>query len=313
MKHGTIKVFATAVCVALFAVAGSGVVLGQEKIGNLVFKAMDELHKTSQDFLGDLKKVRAKREAAVANREAVKKQYKDAEAGTLDRKEVHAALGYAEAKVLTALKGEAKLINHSTQNGLKILYRLLDSISSGETETGAGMAQSLEEALKPRLEAGASLLRSLVRYRDKITDPVINSKLNAAHETSRILSNSLKDIGKGRHGKRASRLALRQRIMELIEQLNALYTQTDILVSMIADKATRLKMITELAAAEAAILAISAGNKAVERFSAELTWPMMETLEGSEETLDMLMDGVLEGRQGMDGPRSVQRWTDPKL
>lgn len=314
MKHGAMKVFAMALCAALFALAGFGVALGQEKIGNLVFKAMDELHRTSQDLMGNLKKAVARRKAAVSDREAVKKQYKRAKRGTLDKKELHAALAYAEAKVLAAMEEEATLIRDSAKDALGILYRLLDSVSSEGAETGAGIAKALEEAMRPRLEAGKSLFRSMAQYGDKITDPVINSKLNAAYDTYRMLSDYLKHMGEGRHGKRASRLALRQKIMELIDRFNVLYAKTDMVKSMLANNAMRLKMITEVAATEAAFLALSASNEAVERFSADLVWPLMEALEGSDETLDVLMEGVHERPKGRGvGAGRVQKWRDPKF
>lgn len=313
MKNSTLKTFGILALTFLFAVVVSDNVLADEKIGNLVFNAMRKIQETHNDFLGDVKEIKDERKAAISEREAVKKQYKKAKEGTLDKREFHARFSYSQAKVYRALYDEAKLTHQVARKQLRVLNRLNESVISGEAEMSAKAAQSVVETARPFLENGKSLLVSMAQYRHKIADPIINSKLNAAYDTARMLSNYVKHIEKGKMGRGASQLVLKQKMAELIEQLNALYVQTDIFMAMIRDKTTVLKMINELAAAEAAIWAVSDGKKVIAQLSTDVMSPLMDTLNESDEDLNSLVYDILDGNQGTEISVSSQRWSNPNL
>ena len=313
MQNRTLKVIGRIALGLMLSIVASGMVLADEKIGNLVFNAMKKIQDTHQAFLGDVKKIKANRKAAVTERDFVKEQYKKAKERTLDKREFHARFSFAQAKVYRALYDEAKLSHQVSGKQLRILNRLNISVMSGEAEIGAKGAMSVIEAAKPFLENGKSLLTSLAQYRHKINDPIINSKLNAAYNTAQMLSNYVKHLEKGGTNKYASQLLLKQKLAELIEQLNALYVQTDIFMAMIRDKTTVLKMINELAAAESAIWAVADGNKIVAQLSNEIMLPLMDIFNESDEDLNLLVDGVLDGRQDSETPGSSQKWTNANL
>ncbi len=314
MKDGIkifLKIFALT---ALLVVVVSGDVFADERTGNLVFNAMKKIQETHEVFLGDIEKIKADREAAIAERAAVKKQYEKARDGSLDQREFHARFSYAQAKVYRALFNEAKLTRKVAAKQLGILNKLNDSITSGEAEINAKGAISVVEAAKPFLNNGKSLLTSLAQYRDKITDPIINSKLNAAYDTARMLSKYVEHIEKGKTSKYASQLVLKQKVEELIGQLNALYVQTDIFMDMLRDKTTVLKMINQLAASEAAIWVVSDGNKVIQQLSNDVMSKLMDVLSESDEDLTALVSGVLDDdHQDIETSGYVQNWTNPNF
>lgn len=309
MKYKTKGLWGIFASAALLVMTLYGGVYADEKIGNLVFSAMRKIQETHETFLSDVKRTKAERGAAIAERAAVKKQYEKAKDGSLDKREFHARFSYAQAKVYRALYDEAKLTHQVAGKQLTVLNRLNDSIEAGEGDINARGAISVIEATKPFLNSGKSLLTSLAQYRDKITDPVINSKLNAAYATARMLSKYVEHIEKGKTNKYTSQLVLKQKVAELIEQLNALYVQTDIFVAMIRDKTTVLKMINQLAASEAAIWAVSDGNKVVAQLSSDVMSPLMDILNDSDEELTTLVSGVLDDdNQGIETSGYVQNW-----
>lgn len=312
-KYRAIKAIGTFALAVLFAVVVSGKVLADEQTGSLVFNSMQKMQETYQTFQSDVRKDNADLKAAIAERETVKKKYKKARAGSLDKKEFHARYSYAQAKIYRALGSKASLTHQVAGKQFIILTRLYDSVISGKSEMSAENVMSMLETTKPILENGKSLLISLAQCRDKITDPVINSKLNAAYDTARMMSNYMKHIENGSANKYASQSVLKQKIAELIEQYKALYVQTDIYIAMIRDKATVLKMINQLAASEAAILAVSDGNKVIAELSKGVMSPLMDTLNESDEDLNLLIDGVLDSHQGMETPGGSQKWTNPNF
>ena len=314
MKDGIKMLLKIYALTALLVVVVSGGVFADERTGNLVFNAMKKIQETHEVFLGDIEKIKAEREAAIAERVAVKKQYEKARDGSLDQREFHARFSYAQAKVYRALFNEAKLTRKVAAKQLGILNKLNDSITSGEAEINAKGAISVVEAAKPFLNNGKSLLTSLAQYRDKITDPIINSKLNAAYDTARMLSKYVEHIERGKTSKYASQLVLKQKVEELIDQLNALYVQTDIFMDMLRDKTTVLKMINQLAASEAAIWVVSDGKKVIRQLSSDVMSSLMDVLSESDEDLTALVSGVLDDdNQDIETPGYVQNWTNPNF
>jgi hypothetical protein len=254
--------------------------------------------------------IRAEREAAVAEKETIKKQYRAAKDGSLDKDENHARLCLALAKEYRALYRETELINEFTARHQDVLYRLIDSIGSEDGGANVEKATQLIEVTKPFLESGKSLLNSLAKIRNKITDPLLISKLNSAYDTAVMLSKYVKYVENGKANKHASQQIIRQKVVGLIDQLNALNAQTDIFMSMVRDKATMLKLITELAASESAINVITEGQFAVDQLSTKFMAQLIENLHKSDEDLNMTYDGVLSAGSGQDKNYSSQRWTD---
>lgn len=314
-KCRTIKAVGTFALAVLFVVVVSGKVLADEQTGTLVFNSMQKMQETYQTFQSDVKKDNADLKAATAERETVKKKYKKARAGSLDKKEFHARYSYAQAKIYRGLGSKANLTHQVAGKQLVILTRLYDSVISGKAEMNAKNVMSMFETAKPMLENGKSLLISLAQCRNKITDPVVNSKLNAAYETASMMSNYMERIENGSANKYASQSVLKRKIAELIEQYKALYVQTDIYIAMIQDKATVLKMSNQLAASEAAILAVSDGKKVIAELSKGVMSPLMDALNESDEDLNLLIDGVLDSHQGTKTktPGVSQKWTNPNF
>ena len=311
-KYRTINGFGTFALAVLFVVVISGKVLADEKTGSLVFNSMQQMQETYQTFQSDVRKDNADLKAAIAERKAVKKKYKNARA-TLDRKEFHARYSYAQAKIYRSLGRKATLTHQVARKQLIILNRLYDSVKSEKTEMSAKNVMSMLGTAKPILENGKSLLVSLAQCRDKITDPIVNSKLNAAYETARMMADYMKGVENGTANKYASQSVLKRKIAELIEQYKALYVQTDIYADMIRDKATLLKMINQLAASEAAIMAVSDGNKVIAKLSTGVMSPLMDALNESDADLNLLIDGVIDSHQGMHTPGGAQKWTNPNF
>jgi len=290
----------------------SGRALADEKVGNLVFNAMKKLQETHQTFLGDAKEIKAARRAAVTNRNLQREEFKKAKPGTLDKREAHARFSLSQAQVYRALYDEAKLTHQVAGKQLRILNKLNASVISGEARINAKGTMAVVKSTKPFLENARSLLTSLAESRHKIKDPMINSKLTQAAKTAEMLARFTKQIESGKINKFASQQLLRQKLAGLIEQLNALYVQTDIFMAMIRDKSTVLKMINQVAAAESAIWALSDGKKIVAHLSSDIMEPLMDLFSESDEDLEMLTDGVLEG-QDSETPGASQGWVKVRL
>ena len=158
---------------------------GEEKIGNLVFTAMKKIQDTHQVFLSDVQGIRKQRQEAIAERDAVRRKFEKAKDGSIDKKEFHAQFSLAQAKLYRALYRESKMTHQVSAKQLGVLNTLYESIASGKASMNSEGAAAVIEASKPLIRSGKSLLVSLAEYRDKIADPVINSKLNAAYETAR--------------------------------------------------------------------------------------------------------------------------------
>ena len=314
MKHIAIKVIGRIVLGMISAVVISGNALADEKTGNLVFNAMEKLQKTHQAFQGDVGEFKAERKAAAADLDIVRKKYKKAGAGTLNKQEFHARFSYAQARLYRAVYDEAKLTNQVAGKQLRILNKLNASVMSGEAGTNAKGVALIIKSAKPFLKNSNSLLISLAQYRHKINDPDIDRKLQAAYGTAQMLSKYVKQKEKGGINRDASsQKMIKRKLAGLIEQLKALYVQTDIYMSMLKDKSTALKMTNEVAAAEAAVWALSDGNKIVTQLSENVMLPLMDILDESDEDLDLLVEGVSDGSGNYQSPVGAPKWTHPNL
>ena len=309
MQHRAIKVIGRIVLGLMLSVVVSSRVLADEKTGTLVFNAMKKLQETHQVFLGDARKIKANFKTAVADRNAVRKQFKKAKAGTLDKRDFHAQFSLAQAKVYRALHDQAKLTHQVAGKHLGTLNKLNKSVASGGTRMSAKGALSIIETAKPLLESGRSLLTSLSQYSGMINDPAIRSRLNAAHDTAKMFSNYVKNTEKGWANKNTSQLLVKRKLAKLVEQFNALYVQTDIFLSMLRDKTIVLKMSNEVAAAESAIWALSDGNKILTQLSNDIMSPLIDNLNESDEDLNLLIDRNLDDRWDCESQGDSQRWT----
>jgi len=119
---------------------------------------------------------------------------------------------------------------------------------------------------------------------------------------------------KGNTNKYASQLVLKQRVVELVEQLNALYVQTDIFMGILRDKTTVLKMINQLAASEAAIWAVSEGGKDISQLSGNVMASLMDVMNESDMDLNTLISGVLEDNgKAFEASTNNYDWANPKF
>jgi len=296
-----------------FSLFGNGldVAFASERIGNLVFSTMRKIRKTHSTYLSEVKKHRAQRKAANADLQTAKKNFEIA-LNDLDKKENHAKLSYAQAKVFQAIYGEAKLTRQIAKKQLDILYRLNQHLKSNEAGVEEQLTAAVIEASKPLLSNGKSLLISLSRYKDKIKDPAIHSKLNAIVGTAHMLSNYVKHLENNKTNQNTSQLVLKQQMTGLIEQLNSLYIQTDIYMAMVKDRSTVLKMITELASSESVVAVLTEGKKTLNGFSDQVMNGLLAELTESDENMETLFDGIVDNRQG--SKQSIaQPWTAPNF
>jgi len=308
LRHHLQKSYAVAFIVFLLSPC---IILADERIGNLVFNAMQKIQENHQSFVVEVQTIKDARKAAVRERNASKKNFQDSKRDSLDRKEFHAEFCYAQAKYYRALHDEVKLTNQISYKQLGVLNSLNDSIKSGESEINSEGAVAIMEATKPFLENGRSLMNSLAKSRNMISDPVINSKLTSAYQTAKMLSNYIDHIEKNKLNKNMQEAALQQKIHELIDQLNSLYAQTDILMAMIQDKTVVLKMINQLAASEMGMWALTDGKKMINEMTENIINPMMQEYYEADEDLDILTDEVLGGGDNdlYASPSISQKWT----
>ena len=286
----------------------TGTLLAREEIGSLVFDAMKKIEDEHQTFTNKAKSIRSARKSAVAAKESVKKKYSEAKDGSLDRKEFQAEYTLELARVYRGLYDEAELAKGVAGKHLRILNKLAESIESGETELTAEGAMGLIEASKGYLGNVKSLFNSLAQDRDKITDPVINSRLNLAFDTARMLSRFIEQIEKGSINRYSSRKILKQKLAELKEHLKAIFAQTDMFMAMIKDRCLLLKIINQVAASEMAVLSLTGGKNVVASLSKDVLSPLMDILNESDEDLETLTSGVNYGGSGAVSNKT-QRWT----
>ena len=299
-------IYVSITILALLTITGSS--MAKEEIGNLVFNAMKKIEDVHQNVANQVKVIRDKRKKVVAKKESIKQKYLNAREGSLDQKEFHAEYTHQLAKIYRSLYEEAKLAKDVSGKHLRILNKLAASISkSGNGDLSAKETAGIIKASKGFLNNGRTLLRSLARYGNKITDPVIHSRLNHAYDTAAMLSRFMNQTNGGSINRYSSRKILKQKVRELEEQFKAIYAQTDIAMNMIKDRSLVMKMINQTAASEMAGFALTGGNNTAGSLSKNVISPMIDTLNDSDDDLDILMSGVNDS-----GIKSVenknQRW-----
>ena len=286
----------------------TGTLLAREEIGSLVFDAMKKIEDEHQTFTNKAKGIRNTRKSAVASKESVKKKYTKAKDGSLDQKEFQAEYTLELARVYRSLYDEAELAKGVAGKHLRILNKLTESIESGETDLTAEGTMGVIEASKGFLDNGRSLFNSLAEYRDKITDPVIHSRLNLAYDTAKMLSRFIEQTEKGSINRYSSQKILKHKLAELKEHLKAIYAQTDMFMAIIKDRCLLLRMINQVAASEMAVLSLTGGKNVVASLSKDVLSPLMNILNESDEDLETLTSGVISGA-GRPTSGGSQRWT----
>ena len=287
------------------------IVFGDERIGGLVFNAMQKIQQNHQSFLAEVKDIKSARQKASDQRNTARKNFGNSPVDTLDRKQAHAEFCYAQAKYYRALFDEVKLTNRISKKQLEVLYGLKDSLKSEGGHIDAEGTIAILETTKPFLENSRSLMNSLSEQRHLITDPVINSKLNAAAQTAKMLSVYVNHIEKNKFNKNMQAAALQQKVSELINQLNSLYAQTDIMMAMVQDKTALLKMINQVSASEMGMWALTDGKKMINELSESVIDPLMDEYLQADEDLDILTEEVLDGgiESNPFGRGGSQKWT----
>ena len=306
----SLKVFKFTIFLIFFDCMLTTPLMAEEKIGNLVFNAMKKIKENHESFLNDVQKVRGQRKAAVTEREAAKGKYKTSRNNTLDKREAHAYFCLAQAKVFNALYKETRLTNEVAKKQLGILQKLQVEIDKAPAGGDAAASASLFKVSKTFLDNGRVLMESLAEYKDKIRDPVINTKLNTAYDTAVMFAQYAKSLEKASFNKNNTKHILAQKIAELTDILSNLYVQTDMFADMIRDKTTVLKMINEVAAAEMTITILADSSSSVNYLNENVMKPLMDAFEESGETIDALTEDVLNGNlsDATTPPSSNQRW-----
>lgn len=225
---------------------------GEEQIGNLVFKYMQDINQNHQSFVKQMATIQENGKRISKEKNEFKTQYMNAK-NPLDKRDYHASYSERVGTELRNLFDEAVLTNQSARDQLKILNELADSINEGQTTLTTTTALDIIDVSQNLLSSGGELLDSLAEYRNAITDPVINQKLNGAHKTAQFLQGYLASSRKDVSGRNASREYLKNKVFEMIEALNSLYVRSDILQDMIRNQAQFLKTVTEVASIELSI------------------------------------------------------------
>ena len=285
MKNLIFFLLALAVLLACVSPGRAG-----ERSGHLVFEAMKTLRQNQEDYNTRAEEYRREYQEAVAENETYKELLGNSDADILDKYEAHAKLSGALAKAYNAMSREVRLAHDVSKKHLHVLYKLQDAVAGPAGEDADGKIGQAVEQLKPFLANGQSLLASMSQYRHLIEDPAIHSKLNSAFDTAKMLSDYRKYMVRNHAGGAMNKQRLKLEIARMVDQLNALYVQTDVLDNMIQDKKTILKMANEVAAAQISLMALSDGNKPVVNFSVDFQQDMTERIMRNDEVLETVME-----------------------
>jgi len=266
-----------------------------ERIGDLVFKTMKKIESRQKDFLRDVKEMRSERVKAINEKEQIRKRFMKTRDGSVDRQEAHAELSYTLARIYKYTFSELKLVRSTASDHIKSLTVLKNGLKAGKTGMNQRATEKIVRDTSGFIKSSNSLLLSLGKYTDVITDPRINRKLRAARSTALLLDNYVNNLRKNRLTGATSRQTLRGKVEELVNHMEELYLQTDILLEMIQDKTSILKMINQIAISELAAIRLANGRSIVSSISDEVLKPLKEVLKESDNDLDLLTEGVVTG------------------
>lgn len=280
-----------------------------ERVGDLVFETMRKIEKRQRTFQKDVGSIRADRDEVIREKEAIKKKYLSASEGSMDEKEAHAEFSYVLAKIYKKTFEEAKLIRTTAKDHLQSLSTLSDGLRNGGVNANPQATKNIIRDTKGFLTTSNSLLLSLGKYREHITDPRINQKLNSAYKTATLLNSYIESLEDSQSNTDTTRTALVQKVEELIVNMEELYIQTGILLDMIRDKTTLLKMVNQIAMSELASIRLTNIQKNMgSSISSEVMDPLKSILHDADNDLGTLTGGMV--RDSNSGFNTGQSWVN---
>lgn len=281
---------------------------GERIGGGLVFEAMKKIESRQKAFQHDVQHIRAEREQAMKEKELIKKRFLQSKWGSIDRKEAHAELSYVIAKIYRKSFDEFKLVRSTASDHLKALSALRNGLRTGSAGLDQKATRKIVRDTSGFIKSSNSLLMSIGKYTEVITDPMINRKLRAARSTALILDKYVNDLSKDRLTNDTTQQALTGKVEELISRMEELFIQTDIMLDMIKNKSGILKVINQIAISELAAIRLANGRSIVNSISEEVLAPLKEVLQESDNDLDLLTEGMQTGGGSQTAPLD-QSWS----
>lgn len=280
------------VCAVMAVLILVGPAAAREEIGSLVFKAMKKIEDRHQRFLAEIAEVRAARADAVSQKNLVRGKYLKAKEGTIDQRELHADFSYQLARVFRTTYDELTFVKSAARDHLQTLGPLQEALERGRETLHAEATKRIISTTKGFLISSKDLLTSLTEYREYITDPVVNSKLNVAASTVQSIEDFLASLSVNRLDTSSIQDRLQKQISGLIDQLNGLYVQSDVLIGLIRDKVQILKLVNQTAASELAMFSLSGGKAVIDDLSRSILDPLKDILRESDHDLDIVVTGA---------------------
>lgn len=283
----------TSLIVLSMLVVAVSQVFAEERIGDLVFETMRKIETRQAVFLTDARQIREERNKATKEKEGAKRNYLQAKEGTLEQKEAHAALTYSVAKIFKHTYDEMNLVRATSEDHLTTLTALREGVQQGSMGLNEKSAKKIFKETGSFLENSDKILVAVGKYADLITDPVINQKLASARSTALLLNDYLANNQKTHSATKNTQQLLMGKVNELISHMEEIYTQTDILIDLMRDRSTVLKITNEISAAELATMRLANGNTVVTSLSKEVIGPLKQVMKDTDSDIDLLTKGVL--------------------
>lgn len=265
----------------------------EERIGDLVFETMRKIETRQAAFATDARQIREERNKAIKEKEGAKRNYLQAKEGTLEQKEAHAALTYSVAKIFKNTYDEMNLVRSASEDHLTTLTTLKEGLQNGSMGVNEKAAKKIVKDTGSFLESSDKLLVSIGKYADLISDPAINRKLASARSTALMLNDYLANNQKTHSAARNNQQLLMAKVNELVSNLEEIYNQTDILLDLMRDRSTVLKLTNEIAAAELATMRLANGNAVITSLSKEVIGPLKQVMNDTDSDIELLTKGVL--------------------
>lgn len=278
-----------------------------ERIGDLLFETMKKIENKQRDFDESVSKIRTEREAAIKEKESVRKKFVDSKEGTMDRNEAHAEYSYALAKVYSATFSELKLVRETSGDHIKALNSLRNNLKGGVGGAPPEITRKIVKGTKGFLISSNSLLKSISVYKDTITDPVIKQKLDSTYSSALILEDYIKRLENDQTNTGTTQQTLILKVEELIGNLEQMHIESGMLMDMIKDRSNMLKMINEIAISELFTSRISSG-KSFKAISDDVLKPLKEKIKDTDRDLSDLTNGTKDPMSPQTTP--VRSWSE---
>jgi len=297
----------------VFTLANGGPIWAKERVGSLVFQAIDTMRENQKDFLTGIKGVKTERKAAEVKKKELKKEYLKTQPGTVRAEELGAEYSKQLALVLKNLKQELDLTRTVAQKQALTLYDILKKVEKGESTLEGKQVNNVVRSSVPVLNSARSLLQSLARFKENFTDKSIVDKLNQATKTAELLAKYVAAAQHKEANSYSSHKVLSQKLRKLLENFNGIYAQSDILMSMLHNKVERLKLINQIAVSELGIRAITSGEEMAGDLNHNFLGPIENTLNVTDDDIDILGSRAGAFVTGTENGASSDfpRWTKP--